>query len=292
MRVTMYLLLLGALTTAPAEDQSSVEARLMDSAGVPIRYVQTGKGEPVLLIHGFGGRLEFWLGTGITAALTTAGLAVVAYDSRGHGESGKPHDPAHYVDEEVKDAIRLLDHLSIGRAHVVGYSRGAEIASRAVTQYPNRFRSVSLGGWGIDNPIDTLSREDCLATGELLAQGAFPLPLIRALQPQGAPLPTADEQAALARQLGSGNDLRALAAAFRAGCDARPMTSATLARSGVPALAIVGEHDGMTPAVQAMGDDMGGTMQVVVIEGADHFTAPGHPQFVARLVNFLINGSE
>src|SRR5690606_19092062 len=99
--------------------------------------------------------------------------------------------------------------------------------------------------------------------------------------------PTPDEQVALARQLGTGNDTRALAAAFRAGCDARPMTAASLGQAGAPALAIVGELAGMRPAVQALGSDMGGAMQVVMIDGADHFTAPGHPVFAARLVSFL-----
>lgn len=292
MRVIFYMLVLAALSSTLATGQTRSDAHLFDSDVVPIRYVHIGDGEPVVLIHGFGGRLEFWQETGIAAALTEAGFAVIAYDRRGHGQSGKPYDPAHYIDEEVQDVVRLLDHLSIDRAHVVGYSGGAGIASRFITQYPGRVRSVVFGGWGVANPVETLPREDCLATGDLLAQEAFPLPLMRALNPPGAHLQTADEQAALARQFAAGNDMRALAAAFRANCDARRITSADLRKTGIPALAIVGERDGMAPAAQTMGDDMGGAMQVVVIEGAHHFTAPGHPQFVARLVSFLLDPRE
>jgi pimeloyl-ACP methyl ester carboxylesterase len=290
--MTFCMLVLAAISPGLASGQTSPDAQFFDSGVVPIRYVRIGDGEPVVLVHGFGGRLEFWQENGIAAALAEAGFAVVAYDGRGHGQSGKPYDPAHYIGEEVQDVMRLLDHLSIDRAHVVGYSRGANIASRFTTRYPGRVRSVVFGGWGVANPVATLTREDCLVTSDLLARTEYPLPLMRALGPPGAPSPTVDEQAALVRQFAAGNDMRALAAAFRADCNARPTTSTDLRQSGTPALAIVGEHDGMAPSVRTMGDDMGGAMEVVVIEGANHFTAPGHPQFVARLVSFLRAAAE
>lgn len=292
MRAIFCILLVGAFSSTLAAGQTPADAHWFDSDVVSIRYVHAGDGEPVLLIHGFGSRLEFWQATGIAAALTAAGFSVVAYDSRGHGESGKLYDPAHYIDEEVLDAVRLLDHLSIDRVHVVGYSRGAGIAGRMVTRYPDRVRSVVLGGWSVDNPVETLSREDCLATVDLLAQGAFPLPLLRALQTPGVALPTAEEQEAMARQLASGNDMRALAAAFRAGCDALAITTSGLLESRIPALAIVGEHDGMKSTVWAMAEAMGGALQVTVVEGVDHFTAPRDPEFIARLVSFLVDRRE
>jgi pimeloyl-ACP methyl ester carboxylesterase len=287
MRIAFYKLLLGGLFTGSAAAQTSGDARLFDSDGVPIRYIRIGNGEPVLLIHGFGGRLEFWQETGVVAALIRGGFTVVAYDSRGHGESGKPYDPAGFRDNEVEDVRRLFDHLAIERAHVVGYSRGAQIAGRIVGRFPSRVRSLVMGGWAVNNPVETLSRADCLKTAELLAQGAFPAPLMRALSPPDAPVPTADEQAAAARQFASENDVRALAAAFRADCDVPPIALSALRDSRIPALAIVGESDGMAAFVHAMGNGMGANLQVAVIPGANHFTAPAHPEFVARLVSFL-----
>ena len=41
---------------------------------------------------------------------------VIAMDNRGHGSSGKPHDPKQYGVEMVADVIRLLDHLQIKKA--------------------------------------------------------------------------------------------------------------------------------------------------------------------------------
>ena len=287
MRLSLYMALLGSLSPALAPAQTPPKARMFDSARVPIRYVDTGRGDPVLLIHGFTGRLEFWETTGIAAGLTAAGFRVIAYDARGHGNSAKPHDPEQYGEEDAEDAVRLLDHLSIQRANVVGYSRGAEIASQLVVRQPNRLRSVVFGGWGVDNPVETLSREDCLAAADALARGAFPEPLAQALQPSGAPPPTTEEQAVISRQLAAVNDMRALAAAFRAGCNARRVTAAALRATGVPALAIVGALDGMGPSVHVMAREMAGALEVIVIPQADHFTAPVHPEFTARIVTFL-----
>lgn len=281
------LLLLGGLIAGSAAAQSPDVARQFDSDGVPIRYIRVGDGAPVLLIHGFGGRLEFWQMTGVVAALKDAGFSAVAYDGRGHGESGKPYDPSTFGDNEVEDVRRLLDHLAIEQAHVIGYSRGAQIASRIVERYPSRVRSLVMGGWAVNNPIDSLSREECLSTADLIAQGAFPTPLVRALTPPDTALPTADEQAAMAQQFASVNDVKALAAAFRADCDVPPILLSSLIAPGIPALAVVGEKDRMAEAVRRMGDEMGSDLQLAVIPGANHLSAPEHPDFIARLVSFL-----
>jgi len=67
------------------------------SDGVDIAYVDQGSGGAVLLIHGFASNLRVnWIDTGWVRLLTDAGYRVVAIDNRGHGESGKPHDPARY----------------------------------------------------------------------------------------------------------------------------------------------------------------------------------------------------
>lgn len=287
MRLSLCMTLLGSLCPALALAQIPPSTRVFDSDGVQIRYVDKGSGDPVLLIHGLAGRLEFWKTTGIAEGLTAAGFRVIAYDARGHGHSAKPHDPEQYGEEDVEDAVRLLDHLSIERASVVGYSRGSKIASQLVAQHPNRVRGVVFGGWGLDNPVETLSLKDCVATADALARGELAAPLARALRPSSAPSPTTEEQAVVTRQLAAGNDLSALAAAFRAGCEARRITTATLRATGVPALAIVGALDGMAPSVHVMAREMVGALEVIVIPHADHYTTPVHPEFIARVVTFL-----
>ena len=62
-----------------------------------------------------------------------ASYRVIAMDARGHGLSGKPHDPAQYGPEMGLDVVRLLDHLGLRRAHILGYSMGAHIVAQLVT---------------------------------------------------------------------------------------------------------------------------------------------------------------
>ena len=93
-------------------------------------------------MHGMTGTLDrHFIANGVFANLATDYRAI-AIDLRGHGKSGKPHDPKAYGDEMARDVVRLLDHLKIQRAHVLGYSLGAMIAGRFATMNPERLISV------------------------------------------------------------------------------------------------------------------------------------------------------
>ena len=119
--------------------------KFFDSSGVSIRYVDQGAGEPVILLHGVGGTLEQVLRPALLEALgLTSRYRVLGFDARGHGNSGKPHDPAMYGTGMGLDVVRLMDHLGIARAHVVSYSMGAAIVSQFLTLRPERILSATL----------------------------------------------------------------------------------------------------------------------------------------------------
>ncbi|MDH6268633.1 pimeloyl-ACP methyl ester carboxylesterase [Rhizobium sp. SG_E_25_P2] len=105
---------------------------------------------PVLLIHGFASSaLVNWVHPGWVQTLLKAGRRVIALDNRGHGDSGKPHDPAAYHPALMAgDSAALLDHLGIGKADVMGYSMGARISSFLALNHPERVRSLIWGGLG------------------------------------------------------------------------------------------------------------------------------------------------
>jgi len=117
--------------------------KFFDSNGVTIRYVEQGNGEPVVLLHGMGSSLETWVTRGVLQNLARD-YRVIAFDARGHGRSGKPHDPKQYGREMALDTVRLLDHLDIRRAHVVGYSMGGFLTSQLLTLHPDRFLTATL----------------------------------------------------------------------------------------------------------------------------------------------------
>lgn len=119
-----------------------------DSNGTKIIYLEQGTGEPVVLIHG-------WLSTaGInwvlpgTFELLAKDHRVIAMDVRGHGLSDKPKVADAYGLEVVDDVERLLDHLKIKQAHIVGYSMGGIITAKFLARHPDRCLSGTLGGAG------------------------------------------------------------------------------------------------------------------------------------------------
>jgi pimeloyl-ACP methyl ester carboxylesterase len=122
--------------------------RPFDSNGVKIAYFVQGKGEPVVLIHGWLSSAGInWALPGISALLARD-YQVIALDVRGHGLSDKPTKEEAYGPELVEDVVRLLDHLKIKKAHVVGYSMGGIIAANFIAKHPERVRSGTLGGMG------------------------------------------------------------------------------------------------------------------------------------------------
>jgi pimeloyl-ACP methyl ester carboxylesterase len=254
-----------------------------DSNGVKIRYIVEGRGEPVLLIHGFTVNVERqWGEAGIIKALAKD-YRVIALDNRGHGKSGKPHDPKKYGTEMVEDAVRLLDHLKIDKAHVVGYSLGAMIAAKLLTTHPDRLLSATLGGSaGIRAAAGPL-RFDVLA--ESLEQGKGIGPLIEVLTPAGKPKPTEEEIKQINERMEANNDVKALAAVIR-GVKDLAVSDEELKANRVPTLALIGEIDPLKKGV----DDLQGRMpnlQVVVIKGGEHFTCFARPEFVKELKEFL-----
>lgn len=117
----------------------------------------------------------------------------------------------------ARDVIRLLDHLKIQKAHLVGYSLGAVIGGRLVTLNPDRLASVAFVGRG---PIRELTGADKKFAEDSIAEMESDLPfrsLAVAVQPVGQPLPSDDELRKLVAPLVAANDIKAFAAMWRGG---------------------------------------------------------------------------
>jgi len=123
-----------------------------DSEDVEIAYIDEGDGDPVLLIHGFACNFQMnWIETGWIDTLISAGHRVLAYDCRGHGASQKLYERSDYSTRIMADdGLRLLNHVGIEQADVMGYSMGARIAAFMATDHPDRVRSLIFGGLGVN----------------------------------------------------------------------------------------------------------------------------------------------
>jgi pimeloyl-ACP methyl ester carboxylesterase len=119
-----------------------------DAKGVELHYIVEGEGEPVVLIHGLYSSARInWQMPSIVSLLSKK-YRVIALDMPGHGESDKPVDEGVYGLELVEDIVRLLDHLRIQKAHIVGYSMGGMIAVKFMARHQERVLSGVVGGMG------------------------------------------------------------------------------------------------------------------------------------------------
>ena len=242
-----------------------------DSDGVEIAYIDEGEGEPLLLIHGFASNIAAnWVDPSWVRTLTQSGRRVVAYDNRGHGKSEKLYDPHVYgAPSMAEDARRLLDHLGITRADVLGYSMGARIAAFLTLAHPERVRSLMLGGLGIN-----------MVRG-VVGSG----PIAKALEApriEDVANDTARSFRAFAEQTKS--DLKALAACIRG--PREKITPERLATISVPTLIAVGSKDVIAGSGAELATLIPGA-QFLDIPGRDHMRAVGDATFKQGVLDFL-----
>jgi pimeloyl-ACP methyl ester carboxylesterase len=273
-----------AILLAAQSAALAAEDHYFDSDGVKIHYVTEGQGEPVILVHGFTASIPVqWQLPGIFSKLAKD-YQVIALDNRGHGKSEKPHDSKQYGPNMVDDVVRLMDHLKLEKAHVVGYSMGGFMTDYLLLKYPHRLITATLGGAGWMQAGD--ERMAFIANlADSLENGKGIGPLIEQLTPDDRPKPTAEQIAAINQMLMLTNDSKALAACIRA-MPGLAVTEAALRGNKVPTLAIIGDKDPLKAGVDELAGCMA-NLKVVVVEGADHMTCFTSPKFVAALKDFL-----
>lgn len=242
-----------------------------NSDSVEIAFDDVGDGEPVLLIHGFAsnGRVN-WVDTGWVKTLLDGGFRVITMDNRGHGESEKLYNPDLYSSPEMaEDARRLLDHLKIPRAHVMGYSMGARIAAFLTIAHPSRVRAAIIAGLG--------SR---MITG--VGGGAE---IARGLEAPSL-LDVKDVSARVFRVFAeqTRGDLKALAACIKT--SRVKITAEMLATIKNPVLVVVGESDDVAGEIEPLLAAIPGATGVTIPK-RNHMNAVGDKLYKEAVLTFL-----
>lgn len=271
------------------------EDATFDSNGVTIRYVTAGEGVPVVLIHGWMADSSMWgsdrAGNTRLDTRDTNGFQLIALDCRGHGKSDKPLDPTQYGPEMAADVVRLLDHLKIDKAHLIGYSSGAFIAGKVAATHPERVLSVIYAGQA---PLlvgrKSTGNVDEVEIFAKAVEDGDPASYIIAVTPEGRPKPTPEQARAIANFIFRGKDLKALVAAGRS-FGSLEVSEEDLKQCQAPILFIHGgnESDAVKGRVAAVHKALG-RGEVKVIEGGDHITTLARPEFSASVRAFLRTG--
>ena len=138
--VSFAILLLALTTSIPVQAQNRLEDRFASVNGVRLHYLRAGKGDPVILLHGYAQTSHMWRPLIVELAKTHT---VIAPDLRGFGQSSKP--TAGYDKKTMaQDVHALATSLGIRGATVVGHDIGLMVAYAYAAQYPNEVDRIVL----------------------------------------------------------------------------------------------------------------------------------------------------
>lgn len=131
--------------------------------GTKLYYEETGEGTPILFIHEFAGDHRAW-----EPQLAYFGRRhrCIVYSARGYPPSDIPETEDRYSQDIARDdALAVLDHLGIGKAHIVGLSMGGFATLHFGMQYPDRSLSLTICGCGYGAEPSTREEFRALSLG-------------------------------------------------------------------------------------------------------------------------------
>jgi pimeloyl-ACP methyl ester carboxylesterase len=238
--------------------------------GVELAWREAGRGRPFVLLHGLMGSGAGLAGQGLVPALAERGYRVILPDLRGHGDSGRPHDPACYPpDILADDMLALIGHLGLDDFDLGGYSLGGKLVLRLLARGARPAHAV-VGGQG----LDALDAESDRTDGHRR---------ILAAVADGAALPAGSPEEAMAdwiRQ--SGIDAVAVGLVL----NTFVATPADALRTvSAPTLIIVGDQDSRGTSADSLAALLPHG-RLVLVPG-DHGMAPGAPEFTTAVLEFL-----
>ena len=222
--------------------------------GISIAYEDLGHGEPLVLLHGVTENRESWHEAGYVEQLLRRGRRLILIDCRGHGRSGKPHDPIAYSGRmRAADVVAVLDHAGVQHAALVGHSMGGVVALAAAVYHPDRVSALVVNG---AHPFV----EDLTSLRAALKNGFEAwLAFLTQLAPDLS-------QAACQRI--RANDITAIQASL---AEDRPDFSAAFAGLAMPVLAISGTLDPRCEAIRKFAQMSGG--EFLPLADKNHVTA-------------------
>ncbi|GAB2749705.1 acetoin dehydrogenase dihydrolipoyllysine-residue acetyltransferase subunit [Salinifilum aidingensis] len=239
------------IAAGEVEEEAGPRVDTADVDGRSLSYSVLGEdapGEPLVLVHGYGGDKNSWL---FVQEPLAQQRPVYALDLPGHGASGKDLGGGDVLGTLTRAVTGFLDALGIARAHLVGHSLGGAVSASAAEAAPQRVASLTLlapAGFGSRINADYVRgfaaagtrRELKPHVGELFADSSQ------------ATRQIVDDLLKYKRLDGVGEALSALVGALVAEGDVQAVDVQRLtAGLDVPVIAVWGEQDRILPADNA-----------------------------------------
>lgn len=254
----------GETLPVRSRDGTRLNVQAFPGTGAPAESELAAPGTTFVLIHGWTERLEFW--RPVIQLLTAAGMRALAYDLRGHGDSGRATDDDYGLERFGEDVEAVLEAaVSDGeRAVVVGHSLGAMSIAAWAENHPvrRRARATALINTGLGDLLtghmllgELAARFNNQTVGRLLLGSRAPLPAFSSPIAHAAirhaafgPSAGSAEVAFFERMLLSCSpDVRAACGLAMSDMDLQD----AVARLDVPTLVVVGDRDRLTPSSHA-----------------------------------------
>jgi proline iminopeptidase len=215
---------------------------------VRLYYEEAGSGTPILFVHEFAGDYRNWEAQ---MRYFSRRHRCITYSARGYKPSDVPNDASAYTYKLwISDAIAVLDHLAIDKAHVVGLSMGGYTVVQIGINHPDRALSLTAAGAGSGSEralTDEFRKASLALAEEFEKKGSDQVARTYGLSPARIPFLVkdprgfADFNAAFAS-----HDAQGSAHTMRGFQAARPSLydfEADIRRINVPTLIIVGDED-------------------------------------------------
>jgi non-heme chloroperoxidase len=137
------LCLVAAAVIGAGATSGTAQVRTIDVGDTTLTYVEAGRGEPVVLVH--GGMQDYRLWLPHLKALS-ARFRVIAYSRRNHYPGAVSRDGWADTASDLhgEDLARLVSALRLGRVHVVAHSSGAHAALFFASAHPDMVKSLAV----------------------------------------------------------------------------------------------------------------------------------------------------
>ena len=109
-------------------------------------FIEKGQGEALILLHGNSENCDYFQGQADEFARF---FHVYAIDTRGHGKTPRGNAPF-TIRQFADDLLDFMDAHQIGKAHLLGFSDGGNIAMIFAMKYPDRVNRLILNGANLD----------------------------------------------------------------------------------------------------------------------------------------------
>lgn len=136
----IWMALSISLISSSASFAQAPQSKFAEVNGVKLHYLVAGKGDPVVLLHGFAQSSHMWRPL---IAKLSAKHTVIAPDLRGFGQSSTP-DGGYTKKAMAQDIHALVKSLKYDRIRLVGHDIGLMVAYAYAAQYPNEVDRIVL----------------------------------------------------------------------------------------------------------------------------------------------------